>query len=93
MACLYDPRVALPIDRRGHSPMQPACAKRIDRAGALLLKGVSPTGTPELVRDAIEDLGPLFACQKHNGALPCARACCVDANLLMRIIHERIQNF
>ena len=93
MICLYDPAVSLPVDRRGHSPMQPACAERVDRAGALLLKGVSRTGTPALVRDAIEKIGPMLACQKHNRTLPCARACCVDTDLLLRIVHEQVQHF
>ena len=91
--CLYDGDTALPADDRGRSPMQPVCARRFDKAGAMLLKGTRGKGDTALVRDAIESLGPIFACQHHNQALPCARACAAETNMLLRIFREQVLYF
>ena len=93
MICLYDGNTALPANERGRSPMQPACARRFDKAGAMLLKGTRGKGDTALVRDAIESLGPIFACQRHNRALPCAGACDAETHMLLRIFQEQVLYF
>ena len=93
MICLYDSNTALPVNERGRSPMQPTCARRFDKAGAMLLKGARGKGDTALVRDAIESLGPIFACHRHNRTLPCAGACDAETNMLLRIFQEQVLYF
>ncbi|MSP81260.1 MAG: hypothetical protein EXR02_09415 [Rhodospirillales bacterium] len=93
ITCLYDGDTALPEDERGRSPMQPVCARCFDKAGAMLLKGSRGKGDTALVREAIESLGPIFACHRHNQALPCAGACAAETNMLLRIFREQVLYF
>ena len=72
--CLYDAKTALPANERGRSPMQPVCLKRLRIAHDRLIAGVKADDI-DAVRKALDDFGPLMACQFRNAGLPCAQAC------------------
>ena len=74
MICLYDTKFALPVNELGKSPMQPVCAKRL-RAGRERLIAGAKADDLEAVRKALDEIGPLLACQFRNDGLPCAHAC------------------
>lgn len=93
MICLYDSETAPPVNKKGKSSMQPTCDRRFDKAGAMLLKGARGSGNTALVRNAIEKLGPIFACHHHNRALPCAQVCDAETNILLRIFQEQVLHF
>lgn len=72
---LFDPATALPTDERGKSPMQPVCARRLQKGRECLVVGARADKL-EMAREALDDIfRPLLACQFHNDGLPCARAC------------------
>ena len=75
MTCLYDAKTALPVDPQGKSPMQPVCTKRLRVGHERLIVGVKADDL-DAVRKALDDIGPLLACQFRNDGLPCAQACC-----------------
>jgi hypothetical protein len=54
--------------------MQPVCLKRLRIAHGRLIAGVKADDI-ETVRKALDEFGPLLACQFRNAGLPCAQAC------------------
>jgi hypothetical protein len=74
MISLYDSATALPVNKQGKSPMQPVCLRRLQAGHRRLIAAVKGHDL-EAVRKALDEIGPLLACQFRNDGLPCAQAC------------------
>ena len=91
MTCLYDPNTAPETNARGRSPMQHTCTKRLHGGRERLLHGID-AGDMKKVRIALDEIGPLLACQFRNALLPCAQACYRATNAVSLEFQDMVAN-